>query len=74
MLQMRRQFRGLDETTKLSLDDKTKLVFCKSLPFFIWIFYFVAHLNLYYNNSGYTMFSRYLKIVIILDIVIPGDK
>ena len=30
----------------------------------------MAHVKLYYNNPGYTMFSRYLKIVVILDIVI----
>ena len=27
----------------------------------------MTHVQSYYNNSGYTMFSRYLKIVIILD-------
>ena len=42
-------------------------------PFFQ-IFYFVAHVKLYYNNPGYTMFSTYLKIVNILDIVIIGGK
>ena len=29
---------------------------------------------MYYSNPGYDMFSRYLNIVIILDIVIIGDK
>ena len=30
-------------------------------------FIFVAHVKLYYNNSSYIIFSRNLKIVIILD-------
>ena len=37
-------------------------------------FIFVIYIKLYYNNSGYTIFSRYLKIVITLDIVILGNK
>ena len=37
-------------------------------------FIFVTHLRLYYNTSGYTMFSRYLKTVTILDIATIGDK
>ena len=44
-------------------------------PFpFLQIFFFVAQVKLYYNIPGYTMFGRYLEIVIILDIVIIGDK
>ena len=30
--------------------------------------------KLCYDNSGYTMFNRYIKIVIILDFVIIWDK
>ena len=31
-------------------------------------FIFVIYIKLYYNKPGYTIFSRYLKIVITLDI------
>ena len=34
----------------------------------------MTYVKLYYNNSGYIMCSRYLEIVIILDIVIFGDE
>ena len=36
-------------------------------------FIFMAHVKLYYNNSGYTFFS-YIKVVFILDIVVTGGK
>ena len=37
-------------------------------------FIFVAYVKLYYNNSGCTIHNIYLEIVIILEIVILGDK
>ena len=37
-------------------------------------FIFVAYVKLYCNNFGCPMSSRYLEIVIILGIVIFGDK
>ena len=35
---------------------------------------FVAHVKSYYINAGYTMHTRHLKIVIVLDIVLFEDK
>ena len=37
-------------------------------------FNLLAHVKLYHNNPGYTMLSRYLKSVIILNIVIIQHK
>ena len=34
----------------------------------------MAHVKLYYNESSYIVCSKYPNIVIILDIVIIGDK
>ena len=58
------------------LDDKTSSAFCKSLPLLLVFFIFVGYLKLYYNNYCYTMYSRYLEIVITLDSYFSnfGDK
>ena len=47
---------------------------CSSASSFLFLKSFVVLVKLCYNNPGYTLFSRYLKNVIILDIVILGEN